>query len=351
MLKQEPKESPKGKSQQPSADIAKAKPSTQTPSTVLVTQGKELPKVTTATPQISKADVNVKEETKTTAPKTSTDASYDASKEKQELEKKGSGTEERISLDEFLKPKSRRSSISISSNALGSEPNASASLSYQQDLMKERFTQELEKREGAEKQTQQKKGGSKPNPSTSDWDPRRPALRKRSKTLNVSQKQEPSAPHFIKYIDEKTRKEQKYELNQHLIRKKTTKEEQTNNNRSTASAKPKVDTKEQVPESPPTYSRKNSIALPYDPLEPFDEEEKEVRASIHKERSFEQRLLVTHNPLSAYYRIRVTKNSFLHEISRCFYPEFDSSFLQLVPQDYGLPKSFLVNSCCCYITR
>ena len=90
-----------------------------------------------------------------------------------------------------------------------------------------------------------------------------------------------------------------------------------------------------------TSSMAASFRPPNDPLDIFDDEEREVFASFHKERST-VKLVTTHNPHKATYRIKVTQSHIMTDISRVLCPEFDKIFQGLVELNYGEPKAFLV---------
>mgnify|MGYP000904093026 FL=1 len=155
------------------------------------------------------------------------------------------------------------------------------------------------------------------------------------KTIFISPKSDDKTVQTIQYLDEHTKTEKRYSWNQKLIRKR---EEKLPTMTQSTDLKRVTSTKVKDEDSLAGLKFKP----PHDPLDAFDEEEAGVFFSIHKERSSDK-LLVTHNPLASSYQIKATRTVALTELSHMFYSELDPSFQSMVPLEYGMPKTILVN--------
>ena len=298
----------------------------------IVTQEKESPKVeeeVIAEPVTKIAqEETVQQEEKARSDSQPQEKSRSQSQQEEEEE------EVRVSMAEFLKPRSRKNSLlstKLSESHISSSPQ-----SVTQDFVREKLNMELEKKEEMENQIQERKrvAWSYNSELSESSSLNNSIARKQSKTIKVPQKADDKYPRSIKYIDEQIKRERVVELRQNLIRTSGSHHVLA----TLSEIKKNVSTKSKEVDSVKTFA----IKPPFDPLDAFDEEEKEVFFSIHKERSSDK-LLVTHNPMSSSYRIRVIQSGALPELSRTFYlSEFDPAFLALVPQDYGPPKTILV---------
>ena len=161
------------------------------------------------------------------------------------------------------------------------------------------------------------------------------SLRPKGKSINVPQKYDQKNVESIEYIDELTHTIKSYEIKQNLIRQNRSQDPLPKSIISDVKKITHLHAKDM------TSSMAASFRPPNDPLDIFDDEEREVFASFHKERST-VKLVTTHNPHKATYRIKVTQSHIMTDISRVLCPEFDKIFQGLVELNYGEPKAFLV---------
>lgn len=168
---------------------------------------------------------------------------------------------------------------------------------------------------------------------------RRSAMKLKTSLKNFAQKLDNKAPRFITFTDEQTKTQKKVELTQNLIRKVKSADNPSKFN-ALNTEKADFSLLKDQSFSNPLFDR-----IPFDPLDAFDEEEKEVFSSFRKERDV-GKLPVTHNPLTGKYRIQITEKKLLFDMARSFYPEIDPIFHSLVHLDFGTPSCGIVKSEC-----